>query len=364
MPTMRRRAGMVVALARYSPVVRAFSAGNPPPPVKVKGGQTKAIDWDADRYSKNAGFVPGLGKTVLDLLAPLNGECVLDVGCGDGVLTAELKARGCTVVGIDFSPNMVAAAVKRNIDAYVMDASAIDAPFVLSKIAKAKANTNKTRPGTVREEGAGRICWVCSPRLPRRGTFGLGGSGEGGDGIDHRPATAAFDAVFTNQTLHWIRTPRTVIDGAKRFGGHGNLAAIRVAMYVALSRRGIDPLEVDPWYFPTVREYRRELEAAGFIVDNIELVPGSAILPAGTGMKGVLSIFTQAFLSALPQDPSCGHTDENGLSSSEAAVIDEAVAILQPAVCDEDGIWTSGYVSLRFKAHLPLDGDAGNNRST
>ena len=35
------------------------------------------------------------------------------MGCGDGVLTAELKGRGCTVVGIDFSPDMVAAAVKR-----------------------------------------------------------------------------------------------------------------------------------------------------------------------------------------------------------------------------------------------------------
>ena len=47
------------------------------------------------------------------MLFARNGECVLDVGCGDGVLTAELKARGCTVVGIDFAPNMVAAAVKR-----------------------------------------------------------------------------------------------------------------------------------------------------------------------------------------------------------------------------------------------------------
>lgn len=42
-----------------------------------------------------------------------SGECVLDVGCGDGVLTADLMGRGCTVVGIDFSPDMVAAAVKR-----------------------------------------------------------------------------------------------------------------------------------------------------------------------------------------------------------------------------------------------------------
>ena len=47
------------------------------------------------------------------LLVARNGECILDVGCGDGVLTAELKARGCTVVGIDFAPNMVAAAIKR-----------------------------------------------------------------------------------------------------------------------------------------------------------------------------------------------------------------------------------------------------------
>ena len=35
------------------------------------------------------------------------------MGCGNGVLTADLKSRGCTVVGIDFSPDMVAAAVKR-----------------------------------------------------------------------------------------------------------------------------------------------------------------------------------------------------------------------------------------------------------
>eukprot|EP00904_Undaria_pinnatifida_P000444 jgi/Undpi1/103/HiC_scaffold_1.g00103.m1 len=120
MPTMRRRAGLVVALASYSAVARAFSSATPRPPVEVNGGRTKAVDWDADRYSRNAGFVPELGKAVLDLLAPLNGECILDVGCGDGVLTAELKARGCRVVGIDFAPDMVAAAVKRHSAAAVV----------------------------------------------------------------------------------------------------------------------------------------------------------------------------------------------------------------------------------------------------
>lgn len=32
-------------------------------------------------------------------------------------------------------------------------------------------------------------------------------------------------------------------------------------MHAALWRRGVDPLKVDPWYFPTPHEYRRLLEA-------------------------------------------------------------------------------------------------------
>ena len=42
-----------------------------------------------------------------------SGERILDVGCGDGVLTSEIKARGCQVVGIDFAPEMLAAATEK-----------------------------------------------------------------------------------------------------------------------------------------------------------------------------------------------------------------------------------------------------------
>lgn len=41
-------------------------------------------------------------------------------------------------------------------------------------------------------------------------------------------------------------------------------------------------------------------------------------------------------------------------------MIDEALAALQPALCDKDGIWTADYVRLRFRAHLPLDGADGS----
>lgn len=49
----------------------------------------------------------------------------------------------------------------------------------------------------------------------------------------------------------------------------------------------------------------------------------------------------------------------NGLSETAAMVLDEALASLQPALRDKNGIWTADYVRLRFKAHLPDDCTAG-----
>lgn len=40
-------------------------------------------------------------------------------------------------------------------------------------------------------------------------------------------------------------------------------------------------------------------------------------------------------------------------------VVDEALAALQPALRDKEGIWTADYVRLRFRAHLPHDSVAG-----
>ena len=56
-----------------------------------------SYDWNAQTYAENVGFVPELGRTVLDLLDPQGHEVVLDLGCGDGAVTAEksLLARRC-----------------------------------------------------------------------------------------------------------------------------------------------------------------------------------------------------------------------------------------------------------------------------
>lgn len=61
-------------------------------------------------------------------------------------------------------------------------------------------------------------------------------------------------------------------------------------------------------------------------------------------------------------DSSSGSTNRdgvNGISRTAAIVLDEALASLQPALRDKNGVWTADYVRLRFKAHLPEDSSAG-----
>ena len=54
--------------------------------------------WDPERYARNARFVADLGMPVVELLEPQPGERILDLGCGDGALTAKLVEMGCSVV--------------------------------------------------------------------------------------------------------------------------------------------------------------------------------------------------------------------------------------------------------------------------
>ena len=251
--------------------------------------QNQAQEWNADRYARNAHFVPALGQPVLDLLAPRAGERILDLGCGDGLLTEKIAAIGATVSGVDASADMIAAACRRGLEARVMD-------------------------------GVNLI-------------------------FDRE-----FDAVFSNAALHWMKSdPDAVIAGVYRalkprgrfvaeMGGHGCVAAIIVAMLTTLQRRGIDMSASIPWYFPTVDDYRGRLERHGFRVDYIELIPRPTPLP--TAMDGWLQTFGDPFFKQLPAD-------------DRGAALAEAIALVRPVLCDEQGRWTADYIRLRFAAHLP-----------
>ena len=192
--------------------------------------KSEPVGWDPALYAANAGFVPALGNAALALLDPQAGEAVLDLGCGDGVLTAQIAAAGAVVEGIDADAAMIAAAQARGLDARVLDARKLD-------------------------------------------------------------VMGRYDAVFSNATLHWIRPPEVVIRNVARalkpggrfvgeFGGHGNVAAIRAALGATLVARGLVEIGVPEWqFYPAADEYAGLLEAAGFAVAVCEIVPRPTPLP-------------------------------------------------------------------------------------
>jgi SAM-dependent methyltransferase len=243
--------------------------------------------WDAQTYGQNAAFVHGLAGGALEWLAPQTGEHILDLGCGDGQLTQRIAATGARVVGVDASPEMVAAARQR-------------------RIAAQEANAET---------------------LPL--------------------ADATFDAVFSNAVLHWVRDQdammaevHRVLKPGGRFvgemGGHGNIAAIRVALMAVLARHGYGDREDGVNYYPTPDGYTRRLVRHGFKVEQIALIPRPTPL-AESGMRGWLRTFRSGVLNGLPE-------------KLRDSVVEEAVALLAHALRDEDGNWIADYIRLRFIA--------------
>jgi trans-aconitate methyltransferase len=206
--------------------------------------------WNPADYEKNARFVTNLGSGVLDLLAPQPGERILDLGCGDGVLTRKIQERGCSVVGVDASSEFIVAAKSLGLDARLMDAHAL--------------------------------------------TF-----------------EREFDAVFSNAALHWMKGQPKVLEGVWRalkpggrfgaeMGGHGNIAGIEAALWKVLQNHELGHLRTDINFYPTAEQYRTLLEKQGFQVRSMDLFPRSTPLPKD--MKAWLGTFRKSVIEAVPEN--------------------------------------------------------------
>jgi SAM-dependent methyltransferase len=246
-----------------------------------------AQTWDPLAYERNGAFVHGLGSGVLEWLDVQPGEYILDLGCGQGQLTQRIADAGAHVLGADASPEMVAVARERGIEAEL--ARAEELPF-----------------------------------------------GE-----------ATFDAVFSNAALHWVRDQDAMMQQVYRvlrpggrfvaeLGGHGNIAAIRVAFTAVLDRHGFGDREDGVNYYPTAESYAERLKKHGFKVEQITIFPRPTKL-GESGMEGWLRTFRRGVLDGLPQ----------GVSDT---VVTQTSELLAPVLRDDGGSWIADYVRLRFIA--------------
>jgi trans-aconitate methyltransferase len=248
------------------------------------------MKWNAELYDDKHAFVFQYGESVLELLDIKPGERILDLGCGTGHLTNEIKNLGAEVIGIDASAEMVARAAKTYPDIDFRVADAADFHF------------------------------------------------------DEK-----FDAVFSNAVLHWVHKAdeaiNCVFDSLKpggRFvaemGGKGNNAHILATTRQVLKKHGYPQLaNKKPWYFPSLGAYTTKLENAGFRVTSAMHFDRPTLLQDGRlGVAKWLTMFGDTFFDGIDE-------------TEKEQIVAEITDIVEPNY-NKDGDWYIDYVRLRFVA--------------
>ncbi|WP_329885829.1 class I SAM-dependent methyltransferase [Pseudoramibacter faecis] len=250
------------------------------------------IIWDVTRYENKFSFVPRYGEALLDLITGGNGSFVVDIGCGDGMLTQQISDRGYRVLGIDDSDAMLKMAVKKHPDIAFHRGNAVD--FHLREKA---------------------------------------------------------DVLFSNAVFHWIDRSRqqtmlaNLFSNLKpggelvcEFGGYGCAENIHGQLEKAFLKRGLTYDRV--FYFPTIGEYAPMLEKAGFKVEVALLFDRPTPQKGEHGLVDWIRMFDKKPFEGINE-------------KTEASIIQEAERSLQ-AKLFRDGNWFVDYVRIRIRARKPL----------
>lgn len=112
-------------------------------------------EWNASEYAQLSGLQRAMVEEVLALLDLEGSERVLDVGCGDGRITAEIATRvpRGTVVGVDSSRDMITFASSRF------------GPAVRPNVRFEVADARHLPPALERVDPAGTMKWFHVPLL-------------------------------------------------------------------------------------------------------------------------------------------------------------------------------------------------------
>ena len=230
---------------------------------KIPVRKIQAAKWNAADYAANSAVQQTWARELIAKLNLRGGEHILDVGCGDGKVTAEIARhlpRG-KAVGIDASPQMIAFAKSTfpakeflNLHFRVMDARKI--------------------------KFAGR-----------------------------------FDCFFSNAALHWVDDHEQFLRGAASVlkpggrlvvscGGRGNAQDVFVALRpeMRLKRwRDFFRTMPTPYFFYSPEDYEKWLPKSGFKINSIRLAPKDATYAGADGFAAWLRTTWIPYVQRVPE---------------------------------------------------------------
>lgn len=271
--------------------------------------QEKTKDhWTHQAYAASASFVPQITSRVVEWLNPEPSDSILDLGCGDGVLTSRISERCSSVTGYDASKNLIESAQKSyssiaNITWHIQDCRYLE-------------ESPELKPG-------------------------------------------AFTKVFSNAALHWIlrdqSTRLSVLRAVSKalkpggtfvfeMGGAGNVSEVHTALLGALVHQCLSieaAREASPWFFPSEALMKNLLEQVGFEIQKSELEyrPTKLTAEEGGGLEGWVRLMGAQFLDAL-----------DGEQRQEAAFKEVCEVLKTVMTHEEDESMWMGYVRLRVLA--------------
>ena len=247
------------------------------------------MEWDASLYDKKHDFVAEYGKGLLEFIPQNKEQAILDLGCGTGILTAQLVDLGSRVMGVDSSQHMIDRAKRQfsSIEFKVCDALAL-------------------------------------------------------------PFEQEWDVVFSNAVFHWIGDHRALLQNIRKalkphgtlvceFGASGNIAAIEDAFAAACGQLGYG---YQPKFnFPTAEHFGELLTEHGFRIERLYDYDRPTVLKDGEAkLSKWMKQFFASELSAMP-------------ASAQTLVLKQAEERTRTALWNGNE-WVADYRRLRAVAHL------------